>query len=94
MIQLKKSTFLFIILQLLDIVSTAIAINMGFGIYESNRLLHLGWVNLIVIKVVGIVFGSLILQFGIKSKHLKIIPISMCVFIVVWNIMVIFVEVV
>ena len=91
--KLKNTVKLFVLFEFLDMASTLLLLNTRLTVWEANPLLHYGWGIIIFIKVVAIVFISLILQNFIKTKWMEKIIVILSSIPFFWNILVFVMEI-
>jgi len=83
---MRKATFYFIIVEALDVLTTAIGLNIGLELYEVNPIVsHIGWPAMICLKIVITTVTAIILELKEERKIDMIFP---CLFAIppLWNI--------
>lgn len=90
-LNLKPVSVYFLIIELLDVITTIVGI-LVFGAIELNGLVQqIGWVNLFIIKILAIGLVFYVIQKFNFSRKIIIVPI-IATLPVLWNLINIIVE--
>ena len=69
-LKIKPITKTFLIIQLLDFITTFVGLNLGNGIYESNPVVAMvGWNNTIITKIFVMICVSGVFQIANTEKN-------------------------